>query len=44
MILYFGSGAIAGHEVFVEMGMDFGSLEKLKSGVDMISIVAVSLH
>lgn len=41
MILYFDSGAnvvAAGQEVFVETGMDFGSLEKLNNGVDMIVV------
>ena len=46
MILYFDSGAnvvavavgdgAVGQEVFVETGMDFGLLEKLNNGVDMV--------
>ena len=28
----------AGHEVFMETGMDFGLLEKLNNGVDMVEV------
>ena len=49
MILYFDSGAnvvvdAVGQKVFVETGMDFGLLEKLNNGVDMVVIVGIFLH